>query len=792
MNKKLFLILVSLFFINCAGGRDGSGAIRPSSLEQLERKYKQLSKRYLKKVQNNPSDKELAFGLARFYYNFRDYKKVRSLLRGLDSNEARLLLAKTLVKLKEYDQAIEIYQRIGDGLSSQEGLFLYGEVLEKKNLFPKAIEIYAKVKEPYKKQAEKRIESIQKKIENIVPESIRELSESAKKFLATIKDEAAVVLSVDETIEILPNKTSVSTIHVVKKILKERGKNLAEIDIGYDSTYEKVELEYARTITNQSQVVYAGKENIRDLSRYLDFPLYSNSKAFIISMPAVGIGSYLEYKIKIYSSKLPAEDNFNFIYRLREQYPIFRADFKLTLPKEKKINIRFFNQEQAKGINLEPVLKQTPKTKIYNWKFKKLSPIIPEYNMPPFSYINPAFLVSSFSSWQEIYKWWFSLYSDKLKMNPEMSKLLKSLTKGKKDQKEKAKAIYEYVAKNIRYVAVEYGDSGYQPHLASEVFLNKYGDCKDQAILLVTLLRAAGLDAYPVLIPTRGSYPISKDFPSINFNHAIAAVYLNGNFIFMDPTSDTTPFGRLPLADQDRMVLLFSPKNYQILKTPLSKDNQIDYRMDIDIRNSESAEIKRKVYPKGYFASGYRSYLKYSHPSRIKEDISQKIAEIAPFYRILDLNIENEKELDKQPLLTYTFTADNFLSPSGSFRILKPLNQLDFKTSLISKDERNFPIDFGGIFSKTARVKINLPAAMDVKYLPKSRHFENKWFNLDTGYESGKQTINFFQKFSVKKRFVAKEEYQDFKNAFKEALYYLRSQIILEKKQGSLIKNEKK
>jgi tetratricopeptide (TPR) repeat protein len=788
MNKKLFLIIVGLFFINCAGVQSKSGIIGRNSLEQLEKKYKQLSKQYLKKVQNHPNDKELAINLARFYYNFRDYQKVQNLLRGLDSNEARLILAKALVQLKEYDQAIEIYQIIGDDLGNQEGLFLYGEVLEKKNLFPKAIEIYSKVKKPYRKQARERIESIQKKIENTVPESIQKLSESANHFLTKIEDEAAVVISVDETIEILPNKTSISTIHVVKKILKERGKDLAEIDIGYDSTYEQVELEYARTITNQSQVVYAGKENIRDVSRYLDFPLYSNSKAFIISMPAVGIGSYLEYKIKIYSSKLPAGDNFNFIYRLREQYPIFRANFKLIAPKGKKVNIRFFNQDQAKGVNLKPALKQTPKTKIYNWKFKELDPIVPEYNMPPFSYINPAFLVSSFSSWQEIYNWWFSLYSDKLKIKPEMGKLVKNLTKDKESQGEKAKAIYEYVAKNIRYVAVEYGDSGYEPHLASEVFINKYGDCKDQAILLVALLREAGLDAYPVLIPTRSSYPISKDFPSINFNHAIAAVYLKGNFIFMDPTSDTTPFGQLPLADQDRMVLLFSPKNYQILKTPLSRENQIDYQMDIDIKSSENANIKRRVWSKGYFASGYRSYLKYSHPSRIKEDISQRIAEIAPFYRILNLNIENENELDKKPVLTYEFIADNFLSPSGSLRILEPLNQLDFKTSLISKDERNFPIDFRGIFSKSAQVKVNLPSDIDVKYLPESRHFENKWFSLDTNYESRKQTINFSQKFSVKKRFVSKEEYQDFKNLFLKALYYLRGQIILEKKQGSLIK----
>ncbi|MFO8052536.1 MAG: DUF3857 domain-containing protein [Candidatus Omnitrophota bacterium] len=784
MSKKISIILTLLFFTGCAAGITQSSLTNQNSFSHLEKKYNQLSKKYEKELKKDPDNKKLRINLADFYYSFRDYKKIEDILSGVDSDKAQLLLAKALVKQKKYDQAIEVYQAIIDKLEDPEGLFLYGEVLEEKNLFPKAIEIYAKVKEPYAEKAFKRIESIQKKVEKIFPQKVQKLSQEASSFVSKIKDEAAVILSVDESVEILPNQTSVSTIHVVEKVLKERGKERGEVKIGYDSTYEKVELDYARTITKDGKVVYAGGENIRDVSKYLDFPLYSNSRAFIVSMPAVGIGSYLEYKVKIYSSKLIAEDNFNFVYRLREKYPIFKAGFKLTVPKSKEINIKYFNKDLAKDINLEPSVDQKAKKKIYSWNFKELNSIVPEYNMPPFSYINPAFLVSSFSSWHDIYNWWSSLYADRLKTTDEMDKLLEELIKGKETNQEKARAIYEYVAKDIRYVGVEYGDSGYQPHSANEVFVNKYGDCKDQAILLVALMEKAGLDAYPVLIPTRGNYPISKDFPSINFNHAIAAARIDDKFIFMDPTSDTTPFGQIPLSDQNRTVLLFLKEGYEILKTSSGKDNGIDYLMEIDIDQSENARIKREVSSRGYFASSYRGYLKNSHPSRIKEDVSQKMVEISSFSQLLDLNIEDEKDLDKQPILTYTFAADNFLTPSGSFRILKPLDQFDFKTSLISKEARKFPIDFGGIFSKRAQIKVNLPSNIEVKYLPDSRHFENKWFSLDTCYQKEEQAVNFSQNFSVKKRFVTRDEYQVFKERFKEILYYLKSQVILETKEN--------
>ncbi len=781
MIKKLFIIAIFLFLIGCVSKNDKDNLASGTSLKQLQSKYEQTVSYYQEKIKKNPDNKKLIIKLANFCYDFRDYQRAEKLLKSLNDYTAKVFLAKTLVKSRQYDQAIEIYQKIRDSLEDPEAMFLYGQLLEEKNLFPKAIQIYGKVKKPYAEKAAKRITSIQKKIENIFPENIKKLSKQAENFISGIKDEASVILFVDESLEVLPNQTFVSTIHVIKQILKERGKKSAEVEIGYDSTYEKVELEYARTIAKAGKVIYAGRENIRDVSRYLDFPLYSNSRAFIISMPAVDIESYLEYKVKIYSSKLIDKDNFNFIYRIWETQPIFKAKFKLIVPESKKVNIKFFNQELAKGINLKPDINTKLAKITYNWGFNKLKPIVDEYNMPPIANINPAILVSSFSSWQNIYKWWSFLYKDKAILNPEIKNFLHNLIKNKKNKFTQAKAIYEFVAKEVRYVAIEYGDSGYEPHSAVDVFVNKYGDCKDQAILLVALLKEAGIDAYPVLIPTRRMYPITKDFPSITFNHAIAAVKVDDNYIFMDPTSNTTPFGEIPLADQNRLVLLFLENNYEIVKTPVNKENGVVYSMNINIEQNQKAKIKREISPFGYFASGYRGYLKYSHPARIKEDISEKMTDIAPFSQLLDYKIENQNDLDKRPILTYKFVADDFLNPAGSYRILGPLDQIELRDSLVSKAEREFPIDFKGIFSKTAYIEVILPPNLEVKYLPKYQSVDNQWFNLEIDYKNIGKTIKFYQKFRVKRRFVEKNDYQLFRRDFKKALYYLRSQIILEK-----------
>ena len=131
-------------------------------------------------------------------------------------------------------------------------------------------------------------------------------------------------------------------------------------------------------------------------------------------------------------------------------------------------------------------------------------------------------------------------------MTAPMKTFLAGLIKNCKSDQEKLQKIHAFCAQEIRYVAVEYGQSGHEPHKAETVFMNRYGDCKDQAILLVALLKAAGLKAYPVLIATQGVYDVTEDFPSINFNHAIACAETEGKLIFMDPTASTSALSELP------------------------------------------------------------------------------------------------------------------------------------------------------------------------------------------------------------------------------------------------------
>ena len=145
--------------------------------------------------------------------------------------------------------------------------------------------------------------------------------------------------------------------------------------------------------------------------------------------------------------------------------------------------------------------------------------------------------------------------------------------------REKARALYDWVSANIRYVGVYLGNGGYVPHSADEVLANEYGDCKDHTALLEALLAAAGIDSVPALINADTSYTLPK-VGSFAFNHVIT--YLPSLDLYVDSTARFAPFGILPFADADKPVALTS--RHRLGRTPRM-------RADVNVTRTKEAMV---------------------------------------------------------------------------------------------------------------------------------------------------------------------------------------------------------
>lgn len=747
--------------------------------------YQHARERYKKLIAKGKDLDQLHFELGRLYYEHGEFDKAQQELNKTAILTANKLLAISNYRLGNFTDALEIFNK--HNLADDEYLYYQGLTCEKLNLFDNALEVYRKIKSAkFKTQAKERIEIIEKQVG---PSHINEIDPQVAKILLSAPAQelypqaGALILFCDEKIEITAEGAQVSYLHYLIKILNERGKeHFSESHIAYDSTFEKVELGYARTIKPDGSVIEVGSRHIRDVSRYLNFPLYSNVRVFIISFPEVVEGCFIEYKLKIKRNQLINKKDFILSYPIQSREPIIKANFTVILPQERPLHREILNDKfNDFGANLKPDIEKGNHRTLYRWQFKDIPAIIPESNMPPGVQINPTILISTFDSWQDVYSWWWSLARDKIKADRAIRDKVEELIRGKSSDEEKIKAIYNFCAQKIRYVAVEYGQAGHEPHFASDIFKNKYGDCKDQAILLVTMLKEGGFTAWPVLIATKERYNLNVDFPSVLFNHCISAVCLKDKFIFLDPTAQTCSFGDLPAGDQGRKVLVFKEEEYEIQETPLypASHNLIKQQLKIKVSKDESIQAEKINFTHGFYDQAQRYWLLYTQPELIQETLKEKIQDISIGAKLIRYKIENLETLNRAVVLSYTFEGPEYSTVAGNLRIVPQLVSLD--TSLVAKDKRKYAIDFGVLESKEMHLEIEIPQNFVIKYMPTSITEDSPWLKFIVEYSHRDSKVLFKQIVELKKSIVLENEYSNFKNFYEGLAKKIKQRIVLEK-----------
>ena len=749
--------------------------------------YQHATERYKKLIAEGKDSDRLHLELGHLYYDHGDFDRAQEELGKTNLAAAKKFLAISNYRLGRFSEALEIFNR--NPVTDGEYLYYHGLTCEKLNLFDRALEIYKSIKdERFSARAAERIVTIER-AEGIG--HIKQMSPQVDKILSAAPSAdlypqaGALILHCDEKIEVSPEDTQVSYLHYIIKILNERGKEgFSETRIEYDSTYERVELEYARTIKPNGEVVEVGSRHIRDVSKYLNFPLYSNVRVYIISFPEITEGASIEYKVKTYDSQLINKKDLVLHYTLQTSDPIIAANFTLSVPKDRRLYLKILNDKyNTFGANLNPEIKEDTSRLVYNWKFKDIPQIIPESNMPPESQVNPAILVSTFSSWQDIYNWWWNLAKGKIKADAAIKNKVIELTKGLDSQEARLRAIYNFCAQKIRYVAVEYGQAGYEPHYAYDIFKNKYGDCKDKAVLLITMLKEAGFDSSPVLIATKEYYNLNEDFPTVLFNHCIAAVSLKDKTVFLDPTAQTCSFGDLPAGDQDRKVLIFMENGYKIQNTPLFEPghNLVRQQLKIRLDKNEGIASEKTIFTHGIYDQGQRMWLLYTPPELIKDALQEKIQGLSVGAKLDRYSIKNLDNLNEPVVLDYSFQGPEYFIRAGKLRITPQLAELD--ASIIAKEQRKNPIDFGFLDSKENVLVLEIPADFVVKYIPQRINQDSPWLTFAAEYSLGDNKINFRQKTQLKKVVVQEEEYADFKKFFKNLARQTKQRIILERKE---------
>ncbi len=171
-------------------------------------------------------------------------------------------------------------------------------------------------------------------------------------------------------------------------------------------------------------------------------------------------------------------------------------------------------------------------------------------------------------TWQSFGNWYYRLIKNQLFFAPEIN-FFDSLS-AVADIKQRVRHLYRYLQDKTRYVQIYLGVDGWRPHSVTRIHNVKYGDCKDLSVYMIALLEKVGIKAYPALVLTRDKGWVDAGFPGNSFNHVITVVPILQDTLWLECTSDVTPYNDLPESVEGVNVLLVKPDNSELIRTPIS------------------------------------------------------------------------------------------------------------------------------------------------------------------------------------------------------------------------------
>ncbi len=204
--------------------------------------------------------------------------------------------------------------------------------------------------------------------------------------------------------------------------------------------------------------------------------------------------------------------------------------------------------------------------------------------------------LTSFASWEEVGRWFAALEKDRRLPSPAVRARAEELTRGLAADIDKVQALYDYTAKNFRYVGLSLGLGRYQPHSADDVLHNQYGDCKDKHTLLAALLEAVGIRASSVMI--HSTRKLDSDVPSPSqFNHILTMVPLGKEEVWMDTTTEVAPFRLLSyqLRKKQALVIPADGGTPRLEETPADSPVPDTEKLQIDGKVDDSGKLDATI-----------------------------------------------------------------------------------------------------------------------------------------------------------------------------------------------------
>jgi transglutaminase-like putative cysteine protease len=519
------------------------------------------------------------------------------------------------------------------------------------------------------------------------------------------------------------------------------------------------------------------------------YEVFSDDKEKIQRFSEANPGSVVGYEYVQRKRPFIFEDDWWF----QDKVPLRHGRLILQLPAGWEFTARWFNYADQKP--------QSSGSNQYVWEVNDIPAIDVESDMPPplavagwvgLKYFphDPAMRARTTGSWNDLGLWYAGLTQTSRTASPEIKQKVAELTAGMTDPVTKMRTLTEYMQKKIRYVAIEFGIGGYQPHPAGDVFTHQYGDCKDKATLLSAMLHEAGIESYYVVVDDNRGI-VRADYPSIHFNHVIVAIRLPegmetgslyaivndpklGRLLFFDPTNEYVPLGYLPWYLQNNHGLVVTSDGGNLLAMPLLPPSTNRRLRTATFSLSATGDLTGDVHEMNWGGPAARERKAFLEAQSTKraEVIEGFLGGFLNNFTLTGASLTNLEKYDQNFGLDYKFVSPGYANASGDMLFLRPRVVGDQYSSLLRLFTEQKPRKYGIEFSEATRqddlFDITLPPGYVVDGVPLPVQADCAYASYHSEIKVADGVLHYKRTFEIKDVEVPAEKLPEIRNFLKQ------------------------
>ncbi|NCO92390.1 MAG: hypothetical protein COY42_17365 [Armatimonadetes bacterium CG_4_10_14_0_8_um_filter_66_14] len=516
------------------------------------------------------------------------------------------------------------------------------------------------------------------------------------------------------------------------KVLTEKGKEDNQtLTLSFTLPYSTAVFKLVQVIKPEGTVIPVDVEKqsrvMVDRSQMSANIYDPNDKILSVGVPDLEVGDVVRY-VAFKELVKPRVPNTWSEYEVFEYTsPMKHYLYEVLAPKELPLRSLALKSE-VKGTVTYTTEAQGDRVR-HRWEVRDVPRMYQEPNMPALHTVVQRLLLSTIPDWEYLSKWYWNLSEPHFKDSPAMRAKVEELTKGLRDREAKLRAIFKFVSQEVRYmgITVEKEAPGYEPHDVQLTFDNRHGVCRDQAALLVALLRIAGFKAFPVLI--HAGPKKDEEVPQPYFNHAISAIENDGGtYTLMDSTDENTR-DLFPAYLCNTSYLVARPEG-DTLRTSLivpAEDNLMRLETEATVDATGNLTGRSVLHFDGINDNAYRGYFSRIKPEERRRYFEGALKRFAAGARLTELDLQPADMMDTETPLTIRigYQAADLLVANNSTALL-PVPRLGTRVGMVNfilgktgLEARKYPLKTDFACGVRESLKLTLdPSLGEVEALP--------------------------------------------------------------------------